>query len=63
VWPIALAFFDGAQVLAAWCETRNGFRHFRIDRIEALAATKTRYPGPRSKLSAAWRRETGIEGS
>jgi predicted DNA-binding transcriptional regulator YafY len=63
VWPIALAFFDGAQVLAAWCETRNGFRHFRIDRIGALTATKTRYPGPRSKLSAAWRREVGIEGS
>ena len=63
VWPIALAFFDGAQVLAAWCETRNGFRHFRLDRIGVLKATKTRYPGPRSKLSAAWRREVGIEGS
>ena len=63
VWPIALAFFDGAQVLAAWCETRNGFRHFRLDRIGMLKATKTRYPGPRGKLSAAWRREAGIEGS
>jgi len=63
VWPIALAFFDGAQVLAAWCEMRNGFRHFRIDRIGTLAPSKTRYPGPRSKLSAAWRREVGIESS
>jgi predicted DNA-binding transcriptional regulator YafY len=63
IWPIALAFFDGSQVLAAWCEMRAGFRHFRIDRIGALRATDMRYPTARRTLVAQWRREVGIEGS
>src|ERR1700712_315078 len=29
VWPFALAYFDRVHVLAAWCELRQGFRHFR----------------------------------
>ena len=29
VWPIALAFFERSRVLAAWCELRRDFRHFR----------------------------------
>jgi predicted DNA-binding transcriptional regulator YafY len=39
VRPLALAFWSGVWTLAAWCETRNDFRNFRIDRIEALAVT------------------------
>ena len=44
VWPIALAFFERSRVLAAWCELRRDFRHFRIDRIIALHETGKRYP-------------------
>lgn len=33
VWPVAIGFFEAAEVLAAWCETRRDFRHFRLDRI------------------------------
>ena len=44
VWPIALAFFERSRVLAAWCELRRDFRHFRIDRIIALHETGQRYP-------------------
>jgi predicted DNA-binding transcriptional regulator YafY len=39
VRPLALVFWSGVWTLAAWCETRNDFRNFRIDRIEALAIT------------------------
>jgi len=38
VRPLGLAFWSGVWTLAAWCETRNDFRHFRIDRIEHLRA-------------------------
>jgi predicted DNA-binding transcriptional regulator YafY len=55
VWPIALAFFDHVRVLAAWCEMREGFRHFRSDRIVAVADTGERYPTRRRALMAAWR--------
>ena len=36
LWPFALGYFNDRIVLAAWCELRNGFRHFRIDRIQQL---------------------------
>ncbi len=39
VRPLALAFWSGVWTLAAWCETRNDFRTFRLDRIDALELT------------------------
>ena len=39
VRPLALTFWSGVWTLAAWCETRNDFRTFRIDRIEELDET------------------------
>jgi len=39
VRPLALAFWSGVWTLAAWCETRNDFRSFRIDRMEAFTDT------------------------
>jgi predicted DNA-binding transcriptional regulator YafY len=55
VWPLALAFFDEALVLVAWCELRQGFRHFRVDRIGSLSSTGERYPGRRRALLKSWR--------
>jgi predicted DNA-binding transcriptional regulator YafY len=61
VWPIALAFMDGRRLLAAWCELRAGFRHFRLDRIASLDALAERYPQRRHALLADWRRTTGAD--
>ncbi len=33
VWPVILGYADAVRLLAAWCELRDGFRHFRTDRI------------------------------
>lgn len=60
VWPFALAFFEGKRRLAAWCELRAGFRHFRIDRIATVETTRERYPARRHELLASWRREHNI---
>lgn len=57
VWPFALAFFEGRRILAAWCELRAAFRHFRVDRIDAAAASGERYPARRGELLARWRAE------
>jgi predicted DNA-binding transcriptional regulator YafY len=57
IWPIGLAFFEDKRVIAAWCELRNGFRHFRADRIAALRTTEEAYPVRRALLVKAWRRE------
>jgi len=35
VWPVILGYADTKRVLIAWCELRQGFRHFRTDRMYA----------------------------
>lgn len=39
VRPLALAFWSGVWTLAAWCETREDFRNFRVDRMQSVAET------------------------
>lgn len=60
VWPFAVGFFDKVRVVVAWCELRQGFRHFRTDRIAALTVAKTRYPRRRRALLKEWREVEGI---
>ncbi|WP_245801388.1 helix-turn-helix transcriptional regulator [Pollutimonas bauzanensis] len=33
IWPIAVGFMESARIVGAWCELRQDFRTFRIDRI------------------------------
>jgi len=60
VWPFALAFLEGRRLLAAWCEMRAAFRHFRIDRIAAVESLQERYPARRHELLKTWRTEHNI---
>jgi len=55
VWPVVIGFFQGYEMLAAWCESRADFRHFRFDRIESLAPTGERMPKRHRVLLAEWR--------
>ena len=43
--PIAVVYYTDALVLAAWCELRKGFRHFRIDRILTCESDRTPFRG------------------
>ena len=60
VWPIALAFYEGKQTVAAWCELRTAFRHFRTDRIKTLEPRAERYPTRRAALVKQWRAENRV---
>jgi predicted DNA-binding transcriptional regulator YafY len=60
IWPFALAFFDAARVVVAWCELRADYRSFRTDRIAALKPTTKRYPRRRLALLKEWRTREGI---
>jgi predicted DNA-binding transcriptional regulator YafY len=33
VWPLGLFFYGPVWLLAAWCELRQDFRMFRVDRM------------------------------
>jgi len=60
IWPFALGYFDRVHMIAAWCEAREDFRHFRIDRIRALEVEDLRYPRRRAALLKEWRRKEGL---
>ena len=55
IWPFLIGFFEQRKVVSAWCELRNDYRHFRIDRIASLAATGERMPRRRHALLKEWR--------
>ncbi|MBP8006197.1 MAG: YafY family transcriptional regulator [Acinetobacter sp.] len=54
VWPFALGYFNDKIVLAAWCELRNDFRNFRIDRIQQLTLSQDVYPQFKQQLFQQW---------
>ncbi|RBP02829.1 putative DNA-binding transcriptional regulator YafY [Roseiarcus fermentans] len=60
VWPVAVGFFESVMMLAAWCETREAFRHFRLDRMAGVAVLPARPPKSRRALLKDWRRDEGL---
>jgi predicted DNA-binding transcriptional regulator YafY len=61
IWPIGVAFYEGRQTVAAWCELRDGFRHFRTDRIREMEPRAERYPTRKAVLVKQWREEQARE--
>lgn len=55
VWPVQIGYYDGKQVIAAWCCLRGDFRSFRTDRVVALEVTEDRYGRRRALLDREWR--------
>ena len=55
IWPFALGFFERVRMVAAWCEMRQDYRHFRTDRIRSLKLTDSRYPRRRLAMLREWR--------
>ena len=43
VRPLALSFYGPSWLLAAWCELRQDFRSFRLDRISELDVLDERF--------------------
>lgn len=56
VWPVALGFHEGVRLIAAWCELRKDFRHFRTDRVVEAGFLEERYPTRPSVLRVEWKR-------
>lgn len=43
VRPLGCFFWSEAWTLAGWCELREGFRNFRLDRVQALQVLDDRF--------------------
>ena len=59
--PLALIYYVDALVLAAWCELRNGFRHFRLDRITSCTVTERGFAGQGKALRTSWEERESME--
>ncbi|WP_419903346.1 helix-turn-helix transcriptional regulator [Kiloniella sp.] len=49
LWPLGLQLYRAIWMLGAWCELRQGFRVFRLDRIEQMIVLKEEFPHERGK--------------
>jgi predicted DNA-binding transcriptional regulator YafY len=52
--PIAMAYYVTVTLIAAWCELRGDFRHFRVDRIEAARFLEDRFTAEHAALMRDW---------
>ena len=58
IWPVAIAYCTAATLLVAWCELRGDFRHFRLDRIQAVARLDALVPIRGRVLMTRWLEQT-----
>ncbi len=58
VRPVGLIYHVECTMLAAWCEMRRGFRHFRVDRIWSCEPTEERFAGQGATLREIWQEQT-----
>ena len=59
VLPVALLYYVDAQVVAAWCELRADYRHFRVDRIRQCETTDAFFAGRSAALRERWQQQQG----
>jgi len=60
LWPLLIGYFDHVLMLAAWCELRGAFRHFRVDRITGARLTEAAFPRRRRALLKEWHQQEKI---
>jgi predicted DNA-binding transcriptional regulator YafY len=61
IWPVALGYTEQYRMIAAWCELRDGFRHFRTDRVQQCAVLDEAIPVPAHRLRRQWQDEQRLK--
>lgn len=61
VWALGCFYWGAVWTLAAWCETRQDFGRFRVDRIESLRAVGDRLPVQSGRTLADMLRQVSAE--
>lgn len=54
IWPTVMGYFDAARSIVGWCELRQDFRTFRLDRVTAAEFLDERYPGRAATMRTQW---------
>src|SRR5262249_41748729 len=61
IWPVIIGYAEAVRLLAAWCELRQDFRHFRTDRIVEAEFLDERHGARPRDLMTRWRRHMETE--
>jgi predicted DNA-binding transcriptional regulator YafY len=61
IWPTMIGYAETVRLIAAWCELRQDFRHFRTDRISAAEFLDERFGRP-GELRSRWKRYMEAQG-
>jgi predicted DNA-binding transcriptional regulator YafY len=56
IWPVIIGYAETVRLLAAWCELRQGFRHFRTDRIHGAEFLEEKHGSRSGELRNRWKR-------
>ena len=56
IWPVMIGYAETVRLLAAWCELRQTFRHFRTDRIVDAEFLDEAHGGRPGVLRMRWKR-------
>lgn len=63
VWPLAMMFVGRHWIAAGWCELRDGFRSFRLDRVRSIVILEAIYPDqPGRRLADFFQEMEGLYG-
>jgi predicted DNA-binding transcriptional regulator YafY len=54
IWPIAMAYYVDATLIGAWCELREDYRHFRVERIITSTILDEMFSTDGGKLVQGW---------
>ena len=54
VRPVGVVYHLDCALLAGWCELRQSFRHFRVDRIWTCSALNSYFSGEGNALRRLW---------
>ena len=60
VHPLGLFFWGNRWTATAWCELRQDFRSFRLDRLQALEVLDMRIPADPATMRRRWRATLGV---
>ncbi|MDE0004273.1 MAG: YafY family protein [Rhodospirillaceae bacterium] len=58
--PVAVIYYTEVTVLAAWCELREDFRHFRVDRMVTCHETGDSFAESAPRLRKDWHSLRGL---
>mgnify|MGYP003606644956 FL=1 len=54
IWPIAMAYYVDVTLVGAWCELRNGYRNFRVERIQSSKVLDEQFDQANGRLFREW---------